>query len=129
MGGSYQQPPQPPQPPQQPMQPQYAAPQPQLGKPKGLATAAMVLGIVGLVFSVAGCTWFLGIPLDVLAIVFGAVGISKVNSGEGGGEGMAKAGLICGIIGIVAVITWFIIAMFIVQNAYNTYYWWGQEGW
>jgi len=119
MGGPVQQPPQ--QPP-----PQYTAqPQMPVGPSKGLATAALVLGIIGLVFSIAGCTWFLGIPLDILGIVFGAVAISKIKKGEAAGDGMAKAGLICGIIGIVVVIVWFIIAIFIMQNAYNTYYWWG----
>jgi hypothetical protein len=77
--------------------------------PKGLSTTAMVLGIVGLVFSALGCTWFLGLPCDILAIIFGAVAISKTKSGEQGGEGMAKAGLICGIIGFVVVIAWFVI--------------------
>jgi hypothetical protein len=106
MGGPIQQP-----------QPQYV--QAPVGPPKGLATAAMVLGIVGLVFSLAGCTWFLGIPLDILAIVFGAVGLAKVKSGQGSGETMAKAGLICGIIGIVVVIAWFVIAFTILQQYYH----------
>ena len=110
------------------MQPQYAAPQAPTTKPKGLATAAMILGIIGLVFSVSGCFWFAGIPLDILAIIFGAIGIAKVNSGEGSGEGMAKAGLICGIIGIVVVIIWFVIWMFVAQNMYNSY-WWNQDSW
>jgi site-specific recombinase len=112
MGEPYQ------QQPQQPMQPQY--PPPQAGPPKGLATAAMVLGIVGLVFSIAGCTWFLGIPLDILGIVFGAVALAKVKSGQATGESMAKAGLICGIIGIVVVIVWFIIAFTILQDYYRS---------
>ena len=99
MGEPYQQPPQ-----------QFAA-QPPAGAPmlpKGLATTALILGIVGLVFSVLGCTWFLGLPCDILGIIFGGVAISKAKSGEQGGEGMAKAGLICGIIGIFVIIAWFI---------------------
>lgn len=114
MGGPVQQPPQ--QPPQQP-QMQYAPPP--AGPSKGLATAAMVLGIIGLVFSIAGCTWFLGIPLDILGIVFGAVAISKIKSGEGGGEAMAKAGLICGIVGIAVIVIWFVIAFTMLQDYYN----------
>lgn len=103
MGEPFQQPPQ-----------QYPPVGPELPVelPKGLAVTAMVLGIVGLVLSMAGCTWFLGLPCDILGIIFGAVAISKVKSGEQGGEGMAKAGLICGIIGFVAVIFWFIFIMF-----------------
>jgi len=97
--------------------------------PKGMATAAMVLGIVGLVLSIIPwCTWVIGVPCDILAIIFGAVAISKVRSGEATGEGMAKAGLVCGIVGILAVIMWIIIALIFVGSL--SYYDWGTyEGW
>jgi lysylphosphatidylglycerol synthetase-like protein (DUF2156 family) len=65
----------------------------------GLATAAMVLGIVGIVLSLA-CG--VGTIAAVLAIVFGFVGMS--NARKLPGEpllGRAKAGLILGIVAIV----------------------------
>lgn len=118
MGGQYQQPPH-----------QYA-PQPQVGMPygpsKGLATAALVLGIVGLVFSaIPWCGWFIGWPCDLLGIIFGAVALAKIKRGEASGDGMAKAGLICGIIGIVIIILWtiFIIAFGMSLASYNWYDW------
>ncbi len=111
MGGPVQQPPQ--QPP-----PQYAAPQPgyPVQPPKGLATAAMVLGIIGLLFSLLGCLWFLGTPLNILAIIFGAVASAKAKRQEAGGEGMAKAGLVCGIIGMIVIILWIFAIIFWIQN-------------
>ena len=120
MAGPVQQPPQ-----QYAPQPPMAAAEP----PKGMATAALVLGIVGLVLSIIPwCTWVIGVPCDILAIIFGAVTISKVRSGEATGEGMAKAGLVCGIVGILAVIMWVVIGMFILGSV--SYYDWGSsDGW
>ena len=56
---------------------------------KGLGIAAMVLGIISLVF---WCVWYISIPCAILAIVFGAVGRKKA------GKGMAITGLVLGII-------------------------------
>ncbi|MEM8874310.1 MAG: DUF4190 domain-containing protein [Planctomycetota bacterium] len=60
------------------------------GANNGFCVASLVLGIIGIP---AGCT----IIVPLLAIVFGIVGIAQ--SGEGGGKGMAIAGIICGGIG------------------------------
>jgi hypothetical protein len=59
---------------------------------KGLAIAAMVLGIVALVFFIWG---FLSIPLAILAIIFGAVSIRSSDRGK------ALAGLITGIVALI----------------------------
>jgi hypothetical protein len=91
----------------QPQQPGYPAPQmpppamgPQYGAPgvpaggqpqNGMGTAALVLGILGLL-----C----GGVLAILAIIFGAIGVSKANKGLATNKGAATAGLIMGIIGI-----------------------------
>ena len=48
----------------------------------------------------------IGIPCNILAIIFGAVGMNQAKQGIAEGEGMAKAGLICGIIGVFAVAAW-----------------------
>ncbi|MFE6778004.1 DUF4190 domain-containing protein [Streptomyces sp. NPDC057702] len=62
-------------------------------------TAALVLGIVGLVlfFSVV-----FGIILGVLAIVFGVLGRGKAQRREADNGGSALAGIILGIIACVA---------------------------
>jgi uncharacterized membrane protein YvbJ len=72
------------------------------GRTSGMAIAALVMGI--LAFVVFG-------PLAVLAIVFGALGISQTNKDPAlKGKGMAVAGLVMGIIGvagwIIAVAVW-----------------------
>lgn len=59
----------------------------------GFGVASMVLGIIALVIS---CCAYISIPLAILAVILGAVGIKK-NSGKG----MAIAGLICGLISLI----------------------------
>lgn len=64
------------------------------GSSNGFCVASLVLGIIGLpVF----CT----VITPILAVIFGIVGYNQVSktSSEGGGRGMAIAGMICGAIG------------------------------
>jgi hypothetical protein len=87
-----------------PQQPAYQQPQPVYQQPayqehtSGMAVAALVTGIVGFFLS----------PLSVLAIIFGAVGISQCGKDPYlKGKGMAVAGLVLGIINIALwVILW-----------------------
>lgn len=58
---------------------------------KGLSIAAMVLGIVSVVFC---CVAYISIPCAILAIIFGFVGKKK------GGKGMAITGIVLGIVAI-----------------------------
>jgi DNA-directed RNA polymerase subunit RPC12/RpoP len=64
------------------------------GANNGFCVASLVLGIIGLI----PCTF--GISA-VLAIIFGIIGYNQVTKGggEGGGRGMAIAGIILGAIG------------------------------
>lgn len=70
------------------------------GLPKGMAITSMVLGICA--FFPTCCLGWLSLiiapVLAVLAIIFGIVGVKAAGRGEGGGAGMAKAGLILGIV-------------------------------
>jgi hypothetical protein len=86
-----------------PAPPPYAQPYPYGGvvaqpQGNGLAVTALVLGIISIVFS-----WvpFFDWVLAVLAIIFGAIGISTANKRGGAGKGMAVAGLILGVITVV----------------------------
>ena len=105
------------QPPQQPGQPpqQYPAPQQQWGGmppgsagTNGKAVASMVLGICGFIVCPLVCS--------ILAIIFGkqAEGEIALNPQQGG-AGMARAGVIMGIVGLVlgavAVIFWIVIVV------------------
>lgn len=87
---------------QQAMPPPYAPTYPyplQEKKHGGMAVAALVLGIIGLIFScIPAIGWFVGFPCDVLAIIFGAIAWK--------GWGKAKAGVITGAIGIIIVVIW-----------------------
>jgi len=73
------------------------------GTSNGFCVASLVLGIIGLPASCAV------IP-PILAIVFGVIGYNQVSKSgvEGGGKGMAIAGIICGIIGCLAAATWYL---------------------
>ncbi len=67
----------------------------------GKAVASMVLGICAIV----GCTLY-GVPSLIcgpLAIIFAILAQKQVKNGTAGGSstGMATAGLVCGIIGLV----------------------------
>jgi hypothetical protein len=97
-------------PPQQPaayVYPQPVVPvmpvMPVLGIPavptSGMATASMVLGIVGVVL---GWCMF-GVP-SLLAIIFGHLGLNETRSGAVSGRGMAIAGLVLGYIAIAPMI-------------------------
>lgn len=69
-----------------------------------MEVAALVLGIIGLVCNAFGAETVAGPICSVLAIIFGVIGMKK-NSDK---KGMAKAGLILGIIGLVLGILIFI---------------------
>jgi Domain of unknown function (DUF4190) len=66
--------------------------------PAGMATAALVLGIVALVLCWTG---FGGILLGLLAVVFGTIAVLRARRGQGGGQGRAIAGLVTGGLGLV----------------------------
>lgn len=69
---------------------------------KGLCIAAMVLGIISLVF---WCIWYISIPCSILAIVFGIIGIKSI------GRGMAISGIVTGSISLL-ILTMIFLALF-----------------
>jgi uncharacterized protein DUF4190 len=86
----------------QPQQPAYPA-QPS----NGLAVASLVLGIVGLVFSFIPIVGVIAWPMVILGIVFGGIALNKANQAPASSsKGMAIAGLVCSIIGLVICIIW-----------------------
>ncbi len=90
---------------------QYAPPPPQYQAPapkQGLSITAMVVGIVGAVFS-----WvpFLGLILGIIAATFGGVALYQGKQGKQGGKGMAIAGLVLGIFAIALFVTFLIIGV------------------
>lgn len=71
-------------------------------KASGLAIASMVCGIISIVIC---CVWYLAAPLAIAAIVMGIIN----NVKQLGGKGMAIAGIITGVIGLLLVIALFVI--------------------
>lgn len=91
------------------------------GKYHGFAIAAMVCGIVGIVFF---CVWYISIILDILAIVFGTLVLKhnkKTNTNTG--RGMAIAGLVLGIVSIALVIV-LIAGLFATVSSLDKYRSW-----
>ena len=123
---SYQQPyqSQPYQAPQYSAQPYQASPYDMQDQPKrssGLAIASMVCGILSVVIC---CGMWISWILSVVAIILGAVSLSKRQ----GGRGMAIAGIITAVFGLLLSIGFFIFAYAVGQagnsfdSSYSYYY-------
>jgi len=69
----------------------------------GLGTSGMVLGIIGVVLSIAG----IGALLGILAVIFSSIGLARCKRGEATNRGSAVAGLILGIVAIFLVVVLF----------------------
>ncbi len=91
-----------------PSAPQGAGPQ---RMSNGMATAALVLGIIGVVCGIIPLLFFVSLPLGVLGLVLGILGRRKATKSNISGKGTALAGailgaiaLVLGIIGVVVVV-------------------------
>ncbi|NUF50623.1 DUF4190 domain-containing protein [Gilliamella sp. ESL0250] len=62
-----------------------------------LSISSMVCGIISIILPMAG----FNIVVGIIAIVLGVIGKNDVINNQKDGLGFAKAGIICGIIGIV----------------------------
>lgn len=89
--------PPPPGPPQGPPPPGMPAPgggaYPAQQMQNGMGTAALVMGILQF--------FCLGIIGSILAIVFGKIGMERADQGLADNRGVAKAGFVLGVIGVV----------------------------
>ena len=82
--------------------------QPGPSKPQGMAIGALVCGILAIVLF---CFPIISIPLGIAAIVLGVMGRGKAQRGEAGGEGLAKIGMILGIVGAALSLLWMVLLM------------------
>jgi hypothetical protein len=70
------------------------------GTSNGFCVASLVLGIIGL-------PTYCVIITPLLGVIFGIIGLNQTSKGgEGGGRGMAIAGIICGSLGLLIAL-WF----------------------
>jgi hypothetical protein len=84
--------------------PQYVAQQYVVVAPQavgnGMAIAALVLGIIGVLLAPSIGSYLLGVICGVLALVFGLVGIRNVTARGASGGGLATAGIVLGCVAI-----------------------------
>lgn len=78
------------------------------GARNGLATAALVFGIIGIGIGWAPFVFVLGAIAAVLALVFGVIGRRR-STATGTGAGFATAGIIMGAVGIAVCVVGFVI--------------------
>ena len=73
------------------------------GSANGFATASLVLGIIGL-------PAFCSVVLPILAIIFGIIALQQIgsNASEGGGRGIAIAGVVCGALGMLIAVAYYV---------------------
>lgn len=70
----------------------------------GAATASLVLGIIGFFFMDVPffVGWFLGGTPDLLAVIFGVIGLNNASARLGVGRGAAIVGLVLGSLSILS---------------------------
>ncbi|MFE6049917.1 DUF4190 domain-containing protein [Kitasatospora sp. NPDC056446] len=88
-----------PPPPGVPYWPPY--PVPAQAPSNGLGIAAMVLGIVGTVLALVVILFWLSWLPSLLALIFGLIGLRYVRKGVATNRGMALAGVILGVTGLL----------------------------
>ncbi|MDG1333528.1 MAG: DUF4190 domain-containing protein [Crocinitomicaceae bacterium] len=89
-------------------------------KKNGMATAAMVLGIISLALFWTG---WIGLLVGIVAIILAVVAKNQIKADPSmaGSEGQAKGGLIMGIIGVVLALVMIIIAVLFVNAVANEF--------
>ena len=81
-------------------QPGGYAPPPAPAQTNGMAIAALVCGVLGIIGSFIPVVMYFTAVLAVLGIIFGVMGMKKAKQ-LGSGNGLAVAGLVLGIVGTV----------------------------
>ncbi|MFK8850685.1 DUF4190 domain-containing protein [Streptomyces sp. Ac-502] len=79
----------------------------------GMAVAALVLGVLGVVLALPLVLFWVSWLPALLAVVFGSVGIGMGRKGRARGKGMALAGVLLGGVGLLAAIAggFFVVAL------------------
>lgn len=76
-----------------------------------MSTASLVIGIIGMIISLVPFAGMYALPLTLLAVILGALGMRAIA-----GRGAAIAGLTCGLLG-TALAGWWLYASMAVTDA------------
>jgi hypothetical protein len=87
-----------------------AMPPPQAKPRNGMGIAALVLGILAILFCWTAAA---GIVFGILAIIFGAMGAGRARRGAATNRGVAIAGIITGVLGLIVGIVFAVIFAFV----------------
>jgi hypothetical protein len=90
-------------------QPRFYPPHPPMHGPlpqNGLGTAGFVLGLLGLSFSPIQLVGMIAWPLVILGLIFSLAGIGRANSRLATNKGLAVAGLVLSILGLLTCVMW-----------------------
>lgn len=80
-----------------------------------LAIASLVVSIVGVI---ACCS----VVISVVGVVLGFIGMNQIKASGQRGEGLAKAGIIIGIVGVaIGIIYWILYVVGAVHYGFGTY--------
>jgi hypothetical protein len=85
----------------------------------GLGTAGFVLGLVGLLLSFIPFIGVVAWPLVIVGLVLSVVGIVRASSGKATNRGLAIAGAILSVIGLVVCIAYAMFAAAVVTTVHN----------
>jgi hypothetical protein len=83
---------------------------------------ALIFGILGLVLSL--CCWPVGLLFDIAAGALGFVGLNRAKQGLASNRGMALAGVILGVVGLLIAI---VLAILQVSGALGSFSQWLQD--
>lgn len=72
----------------------------------GLGTAGFVLGLIGLLFSFLPIVGVVAWPMVILGLIFSLIGYGRGRSGGATNKGLALAGVILSVIGLVICVLW-----------------------
>lgn len=103
-----------------PATPPYGTPygQPGAGLPRnGLGTAALVLGIIGLLLSIV----LIGAVPGILAIIFGAIGRSRARRRMATNGGAALAGIITGVLAVAVAVALVAVGLSLIRTEFDRY--------
>lgn len=96
---------------------------------QGFAIASLVIGIFALLFSIIPCVGTSAILIGIVAVVFGAVSLTKANTTEAP-KGMSIAGISLGGLAIVIAIFWLIFVVgskSVFQDKFEHFFEWAED--